>query len=285
MNFLSTLLVRRQRRTPSLASNYILLTFLAFFAMGPLLLLFMNSIRSTEEINAQPFGLPQTIHWENFQEAWTQGNYSTTVLNSVIITACTVLGVIVIAGMAAYSLARLDPPGADGLALYLVVGTSVPIQLFLVPLFFLWQKLGLVDHLLGVIIIYWATASPFATFLLRSFMVSIPRDFDEAARIDGASEWQVFWHVIVPITWPGFLTTALIAGLGAWNEFLIAVTFLHHPEMKPISTGLYAFTTRYGRDWGLISAASVIMILPVIILFLFLQRQFIEGLTRGGLKA
>jgi raffinose/stachyose/melibiose transport system permease protein len=148
----------------------------------------------------------------------------------------------------------------------------------------MWQKLGLVDNLLGVIIIYWATTTPFATFLLRSFMVSIPRDFDEAARIDGASEWQVFRRVIMPITWPGFLTVALVAGLAAWNEFLIAVTFLHDPNMKPLSTSLLSFANRYTSDWGLISAASVIMIFPVIVIFLLLQRQFIEGLTRGGLK-
>lgn len=285
MSTLPAVFSSRQRRTPSVAGNYIILTLLALFALGPLLLLFMNSFRTTPEITAHPFGLPQALHWQNYLEAWGQGNYSTTVRNSLIITAGTVVGVVIVAGLAAYSLARLNPPGSDALALYLVVGTSMPIQLFLVPLFFMWQKLGLVDNLLGVIIIYWATASPFATFLLRSFMVAIPRDFDEAARIDGASEWQVFWHVIMPITWPGFLTTALVAGLGAWNEFLIAVTFLHDPNVKPISTSLYAFATRYSRDWGLISAASVIMILPIIIIFLLLQRQFIEGLTQGGLKA
>ena len=285
MSTLPAVFNRRQRRTPSVAGNHVILTLLALFVLGPIFLLFMNSFRTTEEVADDPFGLPRTLQWQNYPEAWDQGNYGTTVRNTIIITAGTVVGVVTIAGLAAYSLARLDPRGADGLALYLVISTSLPIQLFLVPLFFLWQKLGLVDNLLGVIIIYWATASPFATFLLRSFMVAIPRDFDEAARIDGASEWQVFWHVIMPITWPGFMTAGLVAGLMAWNEFLIAVTFLHDPDVKPISTSLYAFATRYTREWGLLSAASVMMILPVIIIFLLLQRQFIEGLTRGGLKA
>lgn len=275
----------RSQRTPSLVFNYIILTLLALFVLLPLLLLLINAFKESKEFTSNPFGLPAVWRWQNFPDAWTQGNYALTVRNSALITGVTVAGVIVIAGLAAYSLARLNPKGADALAFYLVVGTSIPAQLFMVPLFFLWTRLGLTDTLVGLIIIYWATASPFATFLLRSFMVSIPRDFDEAARIDGATEWQVFWRVIVPICWPGFLTCALVAGLGAWNEFLFAVTFLHQPELKPVSTSLFAFMSRYGRDWGLINAATVIMILPVVILFLLLQRQFIQGLTQGGLKA
>lgn len=285
MSALRTVFPIRSGRTPSVTINYIILTLLALFSLGPIAILFFNSFKTTPEIAANPFGLPKELHWQNYPDAWLQGNYSTTVRNSAIITASTVVGVIIIAGMAAYALARLDPPGADAIALYLIVGTSMPAQLFMVPLFFMWTKLGLADNLLGVIIIYWATMSPFATFLLRSYMIAIPRDFDEAARIDGASEWQVFWRVIVPITWPGFLTAGLVAGLAAWNEFLFAVTFLHDPDLKPVSTSLYAFVSRYNREWGLTSAASVMMILPVIVLFLLLQRQFIEGLTRGGLKA
>ncbi|MFN8486067.1 MAG: carbohydrate ABC transporter permease [Caldilineaceae bacterium] len=286
MSILNTILLgRKSQRTPSLIFNYLFLTLLALFALGPLVLLFINSLKDTTEVTANPFGLPRTWTWQNFPDAWTQGHYDTTVRNSAMITIGTVVGVVVIAGLAAYSLARLNPKGADALAMYLVVGTSIPAQLFMVPLFFLWTKLGLADNLLGVIIIYWGTMSPFATFLLRSFMISIPKDFDEAAYIDGASNWQVFWRIIVPICWPGFLTVALTSGLGAWNEFLFAVTFLHTAELKPVSTSLYSFFSRYSRDWGLINAATVIMILPVIILFLLLQRQFIQGLTQGGLKA
>lgn len=275
----------KSQRTPSLVFNYTMLILLALFVLGPLFLLLINSFKDSKEFTTNPFGLPEVWRWQNYPDAWTQGNYALTLRNSAMITGLSVAGVIVIAGLAAYSLARLNPKGADALTFYLVVGTSIPAQLFMVPLFFLWSKLGLTDTLAGLIIIYWATSAPFATFLLRSFMVSIPRDFDEAARIDGATEWQVFWRIIVPICWPGFLTCALVAGLGAWNEFLFAVTFLHKPELKPISTSLFAFMSRYSRDWGLINAATVIMILPVIILFLLLQRQFIQGLTQGGLKA
>lgn len=278
--------LKRRGRTVPLLSNYVILSVLLFFSLLPIATLFFNSLKTTAESRVNPLGPPLAgIQWQNYPEAWVKGRYSTTVRNSAIITAGTVAGVLVLAGLAAYAMAILDLPGGNGLALYLLVGTAMPAQLFMVPLFFLWTKLGLADNLLGVIIIYWATMSPFATFLLRAYMLSVPRDFSDAARIDGASELQVLRHVIVPIIWPGFLTAGLVAGLAAWNEFLFAVTFLHSEEMKPVSTSLYAFADRYTRDWGLTSAASMMMILPVIIIFLLFQRQFIEGLTQGGLRA
>jgi len=281
----SSLLKRRRGRTASLLPNYAVLTLLVLFSLLPICTLLFNSLKTTAESRLNPLGLPlRGIRWQNYPTAWVQGHYSTTVRNSGIITLGTVAGVLLVAGLASYSMVILDLPGADGLVFYLLVGSSMPAQLFMVPLFFLWNKLGLTDNLLGMIIIYSATMSPFATFLLRSYMVAIPEDFKDAARIDGASEGQIFRHVIVPIIWPGFLTAGLVAGLGAWNEFLFAVTFLHREEMKPVSTSLYAFVDRYSTDWGLTSAASVMMILPVIVIFLSLQRHFIEGLTQGGLK-
>ncbi len=275
----------RSRRTSSLVPNYILATLLALFVLVPLGTLVSNSLKTGPEVGRNPLGLPSQIHWQNFPEAWRQARFSVTMRNSAILSCGTIAGVLVVAGLAAYALARLNLPGAGALTLYLLVGTSMPAQLFMVPLFFLWNKLGLTDSLVGVIIIYCATMSPFATFLLRSYMVSIPRDFEDAARVDGASELQVLRHVIVPITFPGFLTAGLVTGLGAWNEFMFAVTFLHREEVKPISTALYAFMSRYGREWGLTSAAAIYMVLPVVVLFLLLQRQFIEGLTQGGLRA
>ncbi len=205
--------------------------------------------------------------------------------NSAFLTAMTIFFVLLLGGMAAFALARLKLRGADYISFYLLVGTGVPAQLFIIPLFFMWRQLGLVNSHVGLIIIYVALFSPFATYLIRSYMISIPEEFVDAARIDGASNWQIFRNVIIPLTWPGFLTAGLVVGLGVWNEFLFAVTFLHRPELKPISTSLYAFQQRFGRDWGLTNAGAIIMLLPVLILFLFLQRRFIEGLTQGGLKA
>jgi raffinose/stachyose/melibiose transport system permease protein len=149
----------------------------------------------------------------------------------------------------------------------------------------MWSQLNLIDNLWGLVPIHIANSAPFSTVLLRTFMVAIPTDFDDAARVDGASSWQVFLNVILPLTWPGFLTVGLLAALGVWNEFFLSVTFIQSPQYKPISTSLYGFISG-GRfqDWGLANAASVLMMLPVILLFLALQRHFIAGLSQGGLK-
>ena len=274
----------RRKREPSRIPNYLILILLTLFAVVPVALLALNSLRTTQEIGANPFALPESWLFSNYVEAWVQGSFNTTMVNTVILTGGTILGVVIIGGLAAFSLARFRFPGANALSFYLLVGTSVPALVFMVPLYFMWAQIGLVNNLFGLIIIYVALNSPFATYLLRSFMISIPADYEEAARIDGASDLQVFTQIIVPLAWPGFLTMVLVVGLAVWNEFLFAVTFLQRDELKPIATSVQSFQTRYSRDWGLTSAASMIMVVPIVILFLLLQRQFIEGLTRGGLK-
>ncbi|MCL4862173.1 MAG: carbohydrate ABC transporter permease, partial [Caldilineaceae bacterium] len=136
----------------------------------------------------------------------------------------------------------------------------------------------------GLIIIYVAVNSPFAIFLLRSYMVDFPRDFEDAARVDGANEWQVFTRVVMPLMWPGFLTVGLVVALSVWGEFQIALVFIQDDSLLPVTTSYYNFTRRFGRDWALTSAGAVMMIAPVIVIFLALQRRFIEGLTQGGMK-
>jgi raffinose/stachyose/melibiose transport system permease protein len=205
-------------------------------------------------------------------------------VNSTILTVGTVVGVCIIAGTSAYAMARLDLPGTDAVLLYLFVASAVPFQLFLVPLFFLWSILHLTNSRFGLIVIYWAIFSPLATLLLRSYLVGLPRDFEDAARIDGANELQVMLRVVLPLSWPGLLTVALVTGVYAWNEFFFAITFIQDKNLKPVTTSFLAFQSTYSQNWGLTSAAAIYIILPIVVLFLFLQRRFISGLTAGGLK-
>lgn len=273
-----------QKRGANLLANYLILLLLAAFALGPLVILGFNSVKERSEIAANPLGPPNEIHLENFSEAWRVGNFANTVTNSVILVVATVIAELIFAGMAAYSLSRLSPPGHNIFMFYMLVGSTLPIWLFLVPLFSLWRMLGLINSLFGLILLYTAFNSPFAIFLLRSFMVQVPKDFDDAARVDGANMWQVFTRVLLPLTWPGFLTVGLIVGLGVWSEFQIALIFVSDPDLFPVTTSYYNFTSRFSRDWSLTSAAAVIMIAPILLLFLGLQRRFIDGLTQGGLK-
>jgi raffinose/stachyose/melibiose transport system permease protein len=274
----------RQRREPSKIPYYVMLVILALFVLGPLVVLVFNSLKTKAEIGRNPLGLPHSPVFENFPQAWTQGDFSTTMVNSTILTVVTIVGVCIIAGTSAYAMARLDLPGTDAVLLYLFVASAVPFQLFLVPLFFLWSTLHLTNTRFGLILIYWAIFSPLATLLLRSYLVGLPRDFEDAARIDGANELQVLLRVVLPLSWPGLLTVALVSGLATWNEFFFAITFIQDDNLKPVTTSFLAFQSNFSQNWGLTSAAAIYIILPIVVLFLILQRRFISGLTAGGLK-
>ena len=273
-----------RKRGTNLALNYIVLIGLVIFANGPLVVLAFNSLKSNAEVAQNPLGPPRTLQFENFPQAWAAGDFATTVRNSLIFVVGTVTGVLILGGLAAYSLARLEPPGSNLFMIYMLGGSTLPIWLFLVPLYFMWNRLGLINTLPGVILIYIALNAPLAIFLLRSFMVQLPRDFEDAARVDGANEMQVLMRVVLPLSWPGFLTVGLVVALGVWSEFQIALIFIQDPNLFPVTTSFWAFTRRFSRDWALTSAAAVMMIAPLLAIFLTLQRQFIDGLTQGGVK-
>jgi raffinose/stachyose/melibiose transport system permease protein len=273
---------QRGKRLTS-AVFYLVLTALAVYAIAPLVIVLFAALKSEQALAANPLGPPTHFAWGNFVTAWKQGNIGTGMENSAIIAGGTIIGVCVIAGLAAYAMGRLEMPGTNMVIVYLIGITALPIQLFLVPLFYLWSHLHLYNSLVGVIIIYCAMFSPFATLLLRAFMLSLPRDYEEAARLDGAGELRVLLRVTLRLVAPGFLVIALIAGLSSWNEFLIGVTFLQSPNLQPVSVAIYSFQQGFSQNNALISAAGVIMLLPMMALFLVLQRHFIAGIASGGL--
>jgi raffinose/stachyose/melibiose transport system permease protein len=284
MGYMKSIFNFKRNQRENLAPNYIVMVLLVAFAVGPLLMIAFNSVKSSAEIGHNPLGIPEKFVWNNYGEAWKVGNFALTMKNSAVLVVFAVVGVLVLGGMAAYSMAKLKMPGANLFTVYLLTVSSLPLQMFLVPLFYLWNKLHLVNSLVGVGIIYIALNAPFAIFLLRSYIIQIPMDFEDAARADGANEWQVFTKIVVPLAWPAFLTTGLVTALHVWNEFVIATVFLTKPELFTVVTSYQNFATRFSRNWGLTSAGAVMMIAPLLIIFLLLQRQFIAGLTQGGLK-
>jgi raffinose/stachyose/melibiose transport system permease protein len=262
---------------------YATLLLLALFAIGPILLFAFNALKTQSELANDPLGLPLHPQWHNFVDAWQQANMGGGLRNSALVVIATALGVCVISGCAAYAMSRLRVPGSNFFIFYLLVTSSLPIQLFLVPLFYLWTNLGLYDNLFGLVIIYWAIYSPFATLLIRSFMVALPKEYEEAAQLDGAGDLRVLTRVILPMVWPGFLTAALIAGLSAYNEFMLAVTFIQSSDKMPVSTAFFSFQSGYTQNYTLVSAGGLIMVIPVLIAFLLLQRRFIEGYNSSGM--
>ena len=263
---------------------YAPLLILALIAAGPVLVIIFNSLKTAREIMLDPLGLPDSLQLVNFEQAWKRGNFLTTLRNSAILTVGSVLGVCTISGLAAYALGRLRVRGANGVITYLFLTTTAPAPLFVIPLFFMWTRLGQINSLSGLIIIYWGIMSPFATLLLRSFMLSLPPELEDAARVDGAGELRVLLRIILPLSWPGFVVVGLITALNTWNEFFFANTFIHSQYLKSVTTSFLAFQHQFKTAWELTSAASVITVLPIVLLFLLFQRRFIAGMTAGGLK-
>ena len=266
--------------------NHIILMILAMTIILPLLVLLFNSIKPQSEFATNPLGFPNEIRLMNYYDAWVIGGYARIFLNSFILVAGTLIVNLTLSGMAAFSLAVLNPRGklTIVLGIYLLVGISIPAQMFILPLFILWKNLYLTNTRIGLIIIYSALNAPFAVFLIRSYMIQLPSELFEAAKIDGANTLQLFYKIALPLSWPVFLTTGLVVGLAVWNEFLFALTFMQTEAYKPISTILFAFQSRFENDYSLVSAASIMMAAPIAILFMFFQRKFIAGLTGGGLK-
>lgn len=280
--------VRRRKVRPTDApggwGSYLGLIILAASTLLPLGVLLMNSLKSEAELAAHPLGFPTSLHFENYANAWSVGGMGGGLATSVTLVFGTVLGVWLVAGPAAYALGRLELRGTQAVLLYLVTGAAIPVQMFLIPLFFLWTRIGLYDSVFGLIVLYVALNAPLATLLLRSFLAAIPKELDEAGRIDGASSFQVFRFLILPLSTSGFLTVGLVAGLAAYNEFLFAVTFITSSDQYPVSTVFFSFQQGFSSNYSLINAAAVIMLIPPLLLFLLLQRRFTSGLTSSGLK-
>lgn len=265
--------------------KHLVLLVLAATALFPLGLLLMNSIKSDAAIKANAFSWPDGWHWENFANAWTEASYAPAFRNSIVVTACTIALVCLLGGMCAYGLSRFTVPGLNVVLAYLFITFSLPGLLYLVPLFILWHNLHLIDTLQGIILIYAAQQMPFAVMLLRSYFIGLPRELEDAARVDGCSEFGVFRRVIVPLAWPGFASVALIVGIASWNEFIFAVTFLPTQAVQTVAVRYASFSGQYTQDLAASTAAATIMILPAMVLFLILQRRFVAGMTAGGVRA
>jgi len=268
----------------TIVASYVILGFAAFTALFPIALMVLNSVKTTPEVAASPLALPAVPHWNNFANAWKGANFTRTFFNSAMLTALTIALVCSTGSLTAYVLARRKIRSWRLVGAYLLATTTAPIQLFLFPLYFGFARLGLINDIFAVSLIYCAIYSPFSIMLLRTYFLAVPKELEEAALVDGATLWQVFSKVYLPLVWPGLLTVALIVGMYTWNEFLIATTFLQAPESRTAVVSYFLLSGQYQRDWGDLMAGALLVVLPIVILFVFLQKRFIEGITGGSLK-
>ena len=264
--------------------KYVFLFGMLLFALVPLLQVFINSFRSDREVKTMPLGLPKQWVFNNYPETWKIGGYGQAYINSLLIAAVVIVVVLAVAGLGAYSISKLEYKGRGFFNAYFFVAISLPGFLYIVPDDFIFNKLHLIDTRVGLMLVYIAMQIPFNMLLLKTFLAGIPRELEEAAKIDGCNELDSFMKITLPIAKPMFLTVAILVFVNVWNEYLWSNTFVTTEIIKPVATRFVKFTGEYGSDMAKIYTASVITIAPVIILYLLFSRKFIEGMTSGSVK-
>jgi raffinose/stachyose/melibiose transport system permease protein len=272
------------RKSPWRIVPHLVLVLLAAVALFPLLLVLINSFKEHAEVVRNPLALPQVPDLANYAEAWRYGKFTRGFLNSIILSGTTIVVVLFCASLAGYVLAGKKIRIWPLVMVYFLIAMTVPIQLFLFPLYFAFARLHLLGNLVAIGFILAAMSLPLAVLLMRTFFLRVPAELEEAARIDGAGIRQVLWNIMLPIVSPGLITVAVIVGLQSWNEFLITSTFLQGEENFTATLGFLSMNGTYNVDQGLMMAAAVIMIAPVIIFFVLVQRYFVDGLVSGSVK-
>jgi raffinose/stachyose/melibiose transport system permease protein len=277
-------LTHRATRLVSPGVQYVVLSFVAVLALAPLVLMWSSAFKSRVEVAVNPLALPTSLDLSNLIEAWTTGRYSSYWLNSVIVTLPTVVGVVAFSTLAGYGLARLNLPGRRVWFYLILLGLMVPFQSYMIPLYFDLQSYGLLNNYLAVILPGIAMGLPFGIYFMQAFFRSLPAEVSDAARVDGCSDIQVFWHIILPLTAPGISSLTIFQALWTWNAFLMPLIFLNDEAHRTLPMGLMFFQSRYTSDYALISAGVLITSFPIIVVYLLLQRRFVQGLAAGALK-
>jgi raffinose/stachyose/melibiose transport system permease protein len=263
---------------------YLPLGVLLVFAVAPLLLAWFAAFKSGQQMVEHPFGPPLPPTLANLREAWTVGRFGVYFRNSVVISVVDVVGMLLIAAPAGYAFARLRFPGQRLILYVLLVGLTIPVAAIIIPLYLTMRDFRLLDSYGSVIIADIALAAPIFVFIMRAFFKDLPRELDDAARVDGASEWQIFWQVMLPLARPGLMTVALLEFLWSWNDLLLPLVFLVSDDLRTLPVGMLFFQGQFTFDYGLMSAGVLILSLPVTVLFLIFQRDFVRGLASGALK-
>jgi ABC-type glycerol-3-phosphate transport system permease component len=264
--------------------RHLVLVLLAVFTLFPLVLAVSTTLKTSRDVRVNPFGLFTSFSLENLTTAWTVGGFDGYLLNSFLLTVPSTLLVVVLSTMAGYAFARLPFPGRT-LAFYVVVlGLLVPFFAYMIPLYFQLRSMGLLDSLLGLNLVLASTQLAFGTWFMRAFFTDLPTELEQAARIDGASEWQIFSRIMMPLVTSGMGALAVFTFLQNWNNFLVPLLYAPGGDYRPLTTGLYLFTGGRSIDIGPLAAGTLITILPVILLFVVLQRQVTQGFLSGAVK-
>ncbi|WGF87524.1 carbohydrate ABC transporter permease [Marinivivus vitaminiproducens] len=277
--------VEGRTRRAEITLLYVSLAVMAIIWVLPFVSVVLSSLRSQGDlISRGVFAWPNAIRWDNFVRAWETGDFSIYFRNSLLLILIKVPLGVFLAALAAYPLAKMTFRFSVAIFVFFLLGLAVPVQVTLQPLLVMMKQLGLANSVFALIPPYIAFGLPFQIFVLRGFFRLIPSELLEAARIDGASEFGVFWRIMLPLSLPALATVFILDTLATWNEFLIALVLVSAQESRTVPIGLLQFQGEFSSQYTLLMAGIVISILPVLTIFILLQRYFISGLTSGAIK-
>lgn len=263
---------------------YVFLILIAILYLAPLLWVLLVSFKENSEIYNNPFGLPAAPTFDNFTFAWTAGKLGIATLNSFIVCVSSLILSMIIGSMAAFGIARLRWKFAKLSLTYFLLGMMIPVHCVLIPLFSRFSKLGLSDSLLGLILPYVTFSLPVTIFIMVGFFESLPNELIESACIDGATIYQIFGKVCLPLGKTGLFVTGLMTFVGNWNELLLAMVFISDDTKKTLPVSLSKFVGPYNTNYTQMFAAIIIAIIPTIIVYCAFSNQIVDGLTAGAVK-
>lgn len=268
------------RRTPLL----LLLVLYTVATGGPFLWVAAMSLRTTPEIFANPYALPVRLHWNKFVDAWTTSNYGTYFWNSTIVVVTAVALLTIIGAMAAHCLARYHFRGSRVVRFAILSGMILPPQLLILSLFQIMLDFGLYNSLTGLILVYVATQLAMTVYILEGFFAQIPQELFDAARMDGYSDFEIFWRIALPIGMPAIFTAITLNFIILWNEFLYAVVLLTDDSKRTLPLGIMHFMGGHQLDVGMIATGLMIAITPIILIYAFFSETMIKGMTAGAVR-
>jgi multiple sugar transport system permease protein len=274
------------RRHPSRSGlRYLVLTGGSVIMVAPFLYMLSTSLKSqTYVLTIPPQFIPHPATTANYTEAWTTNDLSRYFVNSLVVAVLTTALSLLLSSMMAYAFARFAFPGRELLFKVLLLGLMIPAMMLIIPQFILAKYLGLIDSMAGLVVFYVGASLSLNTFLLRGFFQAIPVELEQAMQIDGAGAWSRYWRLVLPLAKPALATATIFTFLGSWDEFAWALTIINTPSNRTLPLAIALFQGQNSTLWGLVFAASIIAIVPVIVVFLLFQRYFVQGLTSGAVK-
>jgi raffinose/stachyose/melibiose transport system permease protein len=258
---------------------------LSLGVLFPFAWMLFTAVKSRRELPRNPLGLPAEWHWENFLEAWKVGHFDRYFMNSVYVAVPTVVAILVLSTLCAYALSMMSFRGKNAIFVTILIGLAIPLDILVIPLFYDLLALDLLNTHWAVILPTAAKILPFGVLLVRSFMDELPEEIMDAGKIDGCSSFQLLRHIVVPLSLPCLTSLLVFAFMWTWNLFILPVVVIQEDSMRTLPQGLNYFQGRYSTNIPLLMAGAAISSVPVVLIYMFFQRQFIRGIMAGALKS